>query len=138
SPGLMQHPPQQPAAQPPHLLADPVAIAAAVAPAPAAMAPAVVTPAPAAKTVYVTPAKPMTVAFEPFPGVASSSVGADIISYHQPDHPTSKEYTVLLETLLGGLKSGKSGVVMLSGVKAKVGTSTVILNLAVSAAQAQK
>jgi Mrp family chromosome partitioning ATPase len=122
SPGLMKHPPQA-APQPPHLPAAP-APAAAVKP----------------TAVYVTPAKPMAVAYEPWPGPMPAPVGvsAEIIAYHQPEHATSKEYAALLQTLRAGLKTGSAGVLLLAGLKPNVGTSTVLLNLAVLAAQAQK
>ena len=120
SPGLMKHPPQA-APRPPHLPAEP--------------APLVVKP----MTAYVTPAKPMAVAYEPWPGTTPVpvGVGAEIIAYHQPEHATSKEYAALLQTLRAGLTTGGAGVLLLAGLKPKVGTSTVLLNLAVLAAQAQ-
>ncbi|HZZ80277.1 MAG TPA: hypothetical protein VFE62_17325 [Gemmataceae bacterium] len=117
SPSLLKHP-AQPVAQPPHLMTEPVV--------------------PAAKAVSLTPAKPMTVAFEPWPAASAPSVGADVVTYHQPDHATSQEYAVLLQTLQTGLKAGRANVLMLAGLKAKVGASTVLLNLAVRAALTQK
>jgi Mrp family chromosome partitioning ATPase len=117
SPSLMKHPPQ-PAAQPPHLMTEPVV--------------------PAAKAVSLTPAKPMTVAFEPLPTATALGVGADIVTYHQPELTTSLEYAGLLQTLQSGLKAGRANVLMLTGIKANVGASTVLLNLAVRAALAQK
>lgn len=125
SPGLMKHPPQA-APRPPHLPAEP-------APAPAAVA---VKP----MTAYVTPAKPMAVAYEPWPGPmpAPAGVSPEVIAYHQPEHATSKEYAALLQTLSTGMKTGSAGVLLLAGLTPKVGTSTVLLNLAVLAAQAQK
>jgi Mrp family chromosome partitioning ATPase len=123
SPGLMKHPPQV-APRPPHLPAEP------------ALAPAAVKPMAA----YVTPARPMAVAYEPWPSPMPAPVGvsAEIIAYHQPEHATSKEYAALLQTLRAGLKTDSAGVLLLAGLKPKVGTSTVLLNLAVLAAQAQK
>jgi Mrp family chromosome partitioning ATPase len=121
SPGLMKHPPQA-APRAPHL--------------PAESTPVAVKP----MAVYVTPAMPMAVAYEPWPGPAPTPVGVstEIIAYHHPDHPTSKEYALLLQTLRSGLKTDSAGVLLLAGLKPGVGTSTVLLNLAVLAAQAQK
>jgi Mrp family chromosome partitioning ATPase len=120
SPGLVKHPPQA-APRAPHLPAEP-AVAAVK-----------------AMAVHVTPLKPMTVAYEPWPGPMPTplSVSPEIIAYHHPEHATSKEYAALLQTMLAGLKSG-AGVLLLAGLKPRVGTSTVLLNLAVLAAQAQR
>ena len=123
SPGLMKHPPQA-APRPPHLPAQPAPVVA---------------PAVKPIAVYVTPARPMGVAFEPWPSPmpAPLAVSAEIITYHQPDHATSQAYAALLQTLRAGLKTGGAGVLLLAGLKPKAGTSTVLLNLAVLAAQAQ-
>jgi Mrp family chromosome partitioning ATPase len=120
SPGLMMHP----------ALAAPQAPHRAVEPAPMAAKP---------KTVNLTETKPMTAAFEPWPAAAQTQLGIspEIIAYHQPDHPTSKEYDLLLEKMRGGL-AASGGVLLLIGLKPRVGTSTVLLNLAVSAAMKQK
>jgi Mrp family chromosome partitioning ATPase len=115
SPGLVKHPPQT-APRAPHLPAEP-----AVKP----------------MAVHVTPVKPMAVAYEPWPGPTPLAVSPEIIAFHQPDHATSKEYAALLQTLRAGLKNG-NGVLLLTGLKPRVGTSAVLLNLAVLAAQAQK
>lgn len=117
SPGLLAHPPQ-PAPQPPH---HPVETAPALVKAP---------------SVKLIPTKPMTVAYEVYPTVTPApSIGADVIAYHQPDHATSKEYGVLLETMLNGLKSTGPAVLLFIGARPNVGASTVILNLGTIAAQ---
>jgi len=78
------------------------------------------------------PTRPMTVAFEPWPagGQAASYVAPEIITYHQPDHPASKQYAELFQKVTEGL--GKSPVLVFSGAAAKAGTTTVLLNLAFS------
>lgn len=121
SPGLMKHPALA-APQAPHLAVEPVPLAAMP------------------KAVNLTETKPMTAAFEPWPAAAPMPLGIspEIIAYHQPDHPTSKEYAVLLEKMRGGLARNVGGVLLLIGLKPRVGTSTVLLNLAVSAAMKQK
>ena len=115
SPALMKHPPQP--AQPPHLVVE--------------------TPA-KTPSVQLTQAPPMTIAFEPWPAAAATTQGIspEIIAYHQPDHATSKEYAGLLDAMLNGVTG--SHVALLCGMKPHVGTSTVLLNLAVIAAQAKK
>ena len=119
SPGLMIHPAQA-APQAPHRAVEPAPLAA--------------TP----KTVNLTETKPMTAAFEPWPAAAQTPLGIspEIIAYHQPDHATSKEYDLLLEKMRGGLVANV-GVLLLIGLKPRVGASTVLLNLAVSAAMKQ-
>ncbi len=116
SPGLMKHPPQIE----PHAPHRPVEITAKP------------------KVVDLTPAQPMTVAFEPWPGMTSAPIAPEIVAYHHPEHTASKEYAGLLDAMLAGMKTGTGSVLLLVGSKPNVGTSTVILNLGVSAAQAKK
>jgi Mrp family chromosome partitioning ATPase len=122
SPGLMKHAAQV-IPKPPHLSVE---------------TPAIVVPKPQA--VNLVEAKPMTAAFAPWPNViaAPSCVSTDIIAYHQPDHVASKEYAGLLDAMCRGLKGEKANVLMLVGMKAHVGASTVLLNLAVCAALQRK
>jgi Mrp family chromosome partitioning ATPase len=117
SPSLMKHPPQT-TPQAPHLAVEVVPIAAKP------------------KTLSLIETKPMTAAFEPWPVATPTPLGIsqEIIAYHQPDHATSKEYAALLETMRGGLKNDAAKVMLLIGLKPHVGTSTVLVNLAVCAA----
>src|SRR5207244_7693371 len=88
---------------------------------------------PGAATAPIMPrARPMSVAFEPWPphGQLSRLVAPEIITYHQPDHPASKQYAELFEKVSDGL--GNSPVLLFSGAAAKSGTTTVLLNLAFS------
>jgi Mrp family chromosome partitioning ATPase len=86
------------------------------------------------KVVNLTATRPMTVAFEPWPETpAPLSVAPEIIAIHQPEHAVSKEYALLLDKMLEGLKTDPR-VLLLTGLKARVGVSTVLLNLAGSAA----
>jgi Mrp family chromosome partitioning ATPase len=115
SPGLLAHPAQA-KPQPPHQPAEPMK----------------------RKTVELTPAQPMGVAYQAWPSAipAAGNVSPEIIAYHSPDHATSKEYALLLDTILHGTEA--NGVLLFAGAKPNVGTSTVLLNLAVIAAQAKK
>jgi Mrp family chromosome partitioning ATPase len=98
--------------------------------------------APAAKslTVELSTIKPMTARFEPWPAPAPTPLGisSEIVAYHQPDHPASKAYASLLEAMRAALRTDESSVLLLTGLKPHVGVSTVLLNLAVCAARAQK
>jgi Mrp family chromosome partitioning ATPase len=112
SPGmLLQHPPQS--AQPPHAGVEKAFAGTGV------------------KVVNLTEARPMTVAFEPWPETpAPMSIAPEIIAVHQPEHPISKEYALLLEKMLSGLKTTRPCALLLIGLKPHAGTSTVLLNLA--------
>jgi Mrp family chromosome partitioning ATPase len=81
------------------------------------------------------PAQPMSVAFESWPakGQPASYVAPEIITYHQPDHPASKQYAELCAKVTDGL--GKTPVLLFSGAAEKSGTTTVLLNLAFSASR---
>src|SRR5579864_3215758 len=127
SPLLVAHPAQA-KVQPPH---PHLGKALASAKAPEAVA-AAAKPAPA---VNLTDAQPMTVAFEAWPGPHSAGgIAPDVIAYHQPEHPVSKEYAVLLDRMMQGLGSGPR-VLMFNGLARRVGTTTVLLNLAAVAAR---
>jgi Mrp family chromosome partitioning ATPase len=113
SPGLMPHPPQG-LPQAPHLPIEPPV---------------------KAKAVKLAEPKPLSAAFEPWPPLAPpAEVSPEIIAYHHPDHPASQDYAALLETMRRGLKTD-GRVLLLVGLKPGVGTSTVLLNLAVCAAR---
>jgi tyrosine-protein kinase Etk/Wzc len=115
SPGLMQHPAQPP--QPPHVIVE----------------------TPKAKVVQLTPAQPMSVAFEAWPAPAAEpAISAEVVAYHQPNHAASKEYALLLDAILANAKSNNAKVVLALGHRACVGVSTVLANLAVLAAQTKK
>lgn len=82
---------------------------------------------------------PMTIAFQPWPGqrVSETGVSPDLIAYHQPDHAVSKQYSLLLEQMLQS--QNDHPVWFFAGLEPQVGTTTVLLNLAViAAAQRQR
>jgi Mrp family chromosome partitioning ATPase len=113
SPGLLKHPAQA-ALQPPHGPIESVAVA---------------------KAVNLIEPRPMTAVFAPWPApIATPTVSPEIIAFHQPDHATSKEYAALLAMIRRGLKVDGANVLLLLGARAHVGTTTVLLNLAVTAA----
>ncbi|MSQ94631.1 MAG: hypothetical protein EXR98_08745 [Gemmataceae bacterium] len=122
SPCLLKHPAQN-VPQPPHLPTEKVPPVAAK-----------------AGTVYLTEAKPMTAAFEPWPAPMPTpfNLSADIVAFHQPEHPASKEYAVLLNSLCASLKADAPNVLLFVGMKPHVGASTVLLNLAATAAMQKK
>jgi Mrp family chromosome partitioning ATPase len=119
SPLLVKHPPQA-KVQPPH---PPLAKGVAKAPA----------------VVNLTETKPMAVAFEAWPGPAiAPGIAVEVIAHHQPEHPVSKEYASLLDKILQTHTGPGPHVLMLCGIRPRVGASTVLLNLAVIAARRRR
>lgn len=62
---------------------------------------------------------------------------ADLITFRQPEHPISRQYRTLVEGLTEGLRTARAAV-LLSGSRAGVGTTTVVLNLAIAGARLGK
>ena len=85
--------------------------------------------------VNLTEAAPMAVAFEPWPGPpALHRVAPEVIAFHRPDHPVSREYAALLGKMLDRQPTADGLIVLLTGLRPHVGATTVLLNLAVVAA----
>jgi len=82
-------------------------------------------------------AKPLGVAFEPWPALPrlGQGIAPEIITFHHPEHAVSKQYAALIARMQGGPSSTQPRVVLFTGCRSQVGTSTVLLNLAVAAAQ---
>ena len=88
----------------------------------------------------LTEAKPPSVVYEPWPRPVTSArpIASEIIAYHQPDHPVSKQYADLLVKMLESVADNTSPVLLLCGSKTGVGTTTVLLNLAVCASRTNR
>ncbi|MCI0741068.1 MAG: CpsD/CapB family tyrosine-protein kinase [Gemmataceae bacterium] len=92
-----------------------------------------------ARAVELTKAKPMTAALAPWPSaVPSQNVAPEIIAFHQPQHPISKQYADLFAQMLECQTQKSPLVLALVGAKPQVGATTVLVNLAVVSAQAGK
>jgi Mrp family chromosome partitioning ATPase len=91
-------------------------------------------------TLTITDAQPMSVLFEPWPAllVPSTGIAAEVIAFHQPKHAVSMQYAGLLGKILEGQNGPGTKIILLSGAKAGVGTTTALLNLAVVAAMQDK
>jgi Mrp family chromosome partitioning ATPase len=76
---------------------------------------------------------PMFVAFHPCQP-APSVPFPDLICYHQPDHPASARYRVLLAQILPDKTDAATQAILFAGLVPGAGTTTALLNLAVSAA----
>ena len=69
---------------------------------------------------------------EPMDGLYEiGKIASEVIAYHDPKHPISQQYASLAAQLL---QSEQGKALLLSGIRTGVGTSTVLLNLAVAAA----
>jgi Mrp family chromosome partitioning ATPase len=121
SPSLVKHPPQI-KVQPPH--------------APLALGLAAPKVSDATLAVNLTEARPMAVVFEAWPGpTAVAGIAVEVIAHYRPEHPISREYAALFDKMVTGLQGAAPHVLMFCGLKPHVGTSTVLLNLAVVAAR---
>lgn len=95
-----------------------------------ALAPAV----PRATTLLVR--DPMTVALRPRledERIPAARVAPELIAYHHPEHPVSEQYRTLLGQLLPAPAGDKGRTLLFASLAAGAGTTTAVLNLAVSA-----
>jgi capsular exopolysaccharide synthesis family protein len=102
-----------------------------------------VTPAPAAKPAppVVAETTPVTIAFQPFPAVPppvpppAERFASDLVAFHRPDHSVSEQYRSLLNAMAPALSPGHAQVLLLAAASQKAGTTTTLLNLAITAAR---
>ncbi len=80
------------------------------------------------------PPAPRVVAFRAVPP-AQSRISPDVLAFHQPGHSVSSQFRDLLNTIQAALPGRGPAALLFSGIKAGVGTTTVVLNLAICAAQ---
>jgi tyrosine-protein kinase Etk/Wzc len=81
--------------------------------------------------------KPYPVPPPPLPH-AEDRFTRDLVAFHRPDDPVSEEYRGLLKALLAQLPGTRGPVLLLTGAAQQIGTTTVSLNLAITAARAGK
>ncbi len=88
--------------------------------------------------------QPMTISFRPSaataaPPIAPSAprprLAAELIAYHCPEHPASVKYAELLTSLAGTAPTGRASAYLFTSAQMKAGTTTVLLNLAITAAR---
>ncbi len=88
-------------------------------------------PPSAALAPTLTAAGPMAIHFEAWPlRHAGGAVAPEIITYHHPEHPISKQYGELVAKML---EDPQARVVIGAGAMPQAGTTTVMLNVAFSA-----
>src|SRR5262249_22753836 len=73
--------------------------------------------------------RPLAVSFESWPAKGVARVGRDIIAYHEPTHPVSKQYGELFAKMMEGAE-GSGRVILCLGAAPQAGATTVLLNLA--------
>lgn len=60
---------------------------------------------------------------------------AELIAYHQPTHEVSKQYAALMEVVAAPLALSRTKVLLFTAPQPQGGTTTVLLNLAISVAR---
>jgi Mrp family chromosome partitioning ATPase len=78
-----------------------------------------------------------TIRFQPVHAARLGGRGpaAEVIAFHQPDHPISVQYRSLAAEIARQLPGSLPRVLLFTGAAGGVGTSTVVLNLAVTLAR---
>jgi Mrp family chromosome partitioning ATPase len=83
----------------------------------------------------------VAVAFRPLPAQppplppAAERFAPDLVAFHRPDHPVSEQYRSLLQTLTGPSPVAGAQVLLFTAAATAAGTTTAVLNLAVTAAR---
>jgi Mrp family chromosome partitioning ATPase len=84
------------------------------------------------------------VSFQPLPAEAPAlvpvpeRVAPELVAYHHPEHAISEQYRILLAGLEAALPVGQPHVLLFTAPAPGVGTTTVLLNLAITRAQQGK
>jgi Mrp family chromosome partitioning ATPase len=80
---------------------------------------------------------PRSVTFRPLPGSVSTPTGfaAEVIAFHEPGHRVSGHYRELLREVLSATGGSAAPALLFTGSAAGAGTTTVVLNFAVTAAR---
>jgi Mrp family chromosome partitioning ATPase len=100
---------------------------------------------PAHARLYVVPAEPgpglAQVSFRPLPAAptvlppACDRFARELVAFHQPEHPVSEQHRTLLAGIESQLPAGQPRVLFFTAPRPGAGTTTVLLNLAVTLAQ---
>jgi Mrp family chromosome partitioning ATPase len=95
--------------------------------------PVSVPPEPKSKGVMFRPLTPGRLPLTP----ARDRLAPELIAFHQPDHPLSEGYRALLAEIQAQWAPGRSAVVLFMAPEVDAGVSTVLLNVALTAARQQ-
>jgi Mrp family chromosome partitioning ATPase len=83
-------------------------------------------------------AEAMGVLFRPLPCgplPAQARFAPELVAFHQPEHAVSRQYQALAAALAGQLPSGPAGALLFTAARRGAGTTTVVLNLAITLAR---
>jgi tyrosine-protein kinase Etk/Wzc len=87
------------------------------------------------------PMRIMSVVFRPLPaecsplGPAARRFAPELIAFHRSEHPASEQYRALVEGIAGQLSAGRPQVVLFTALTPEAGTTTVLLNAAITFAR---
>jgi Mrp family chromosome partitioning ATPase len=87
------------------------------------------------------PTRIMSVIFRPLPadpsplGAVQRRFAPELIAFHRSEHPLSEQYRVLAEGIAEQLPAGRSQVVLFTALVPEAGTTTVLLNAAITFAR---
>ena len=86
---------------------------------------------------------PLSVAFHPLGSLhsietATGLIASDVAAYHQPDGSASQEFRRVASEIQHQLPTGGTHVLFLTAVSARAGTTTTVLNLAMTWAKHEK
>jgi Mrp family chromosome partitioning ATPase len=87
------------------------------------------------------PTRIMSVVFRPLPAEASPlstmqrRFASELIAFHRSEHPVSEQYRALAEGISAQLPAGRPQVILFTALEADVGTTTVLLNTAITYAR---
>jgi Mrp family chromosome partitioning ATPase len=107
---------------------------------PVTASPDVLPPAAPVQAESPSAAGPVVVAFEPWPAQrpAVRAVAPELLAFHDPDHAVSRQYRTLLDHLLGSDAGGAPRALLLTAAAPGVGTTTTLLNLAITCARGRR
>jgi Mrp family chromosome partitioning ATPase len=83
-------------------------------------------------------AGPLSVLFRPLasgPVPARARFAPELVAFHEPEHPVSRQYHALADALAQQLPAGPAGTLLLTAARRGAGTTTVLLNLAITLAR---
>jgi Mrp family chromosome partitioning ATPase len=69
------------------------------------------------------------------PLYGGSPLAPELLAYHRPEHAVSQQYCRLLDPLLALAPNGRTQVLLFSAARPGCGTTTVLLNVAITAAR---
>jgi Mrp family chromosome partitioning ATPase len=87
------------------------------------------------------PTRIMSVVFRPLPAEASPlgatqrRFASELIAFHRSEHPVSEQYRALTEDISAQLPAGRPQVILFTALEPEVGTTTVLLNTAITYAR---